>query len=75
MIVPIEMKVSVPNQLPRLRTRVSQSEAVNYIIQAAFQALEQGDAGHTLDAQRIMEVAAELALLNPVNPARLLLFA
>ena len=65
----------VAHQLTRLWARVRQTQAEHHVIQPALQGQQQGHAGHALHVLRVAEVAAELAFLDAVNAARLLLFA
>ena len=63
------------HQLPRLTARNGESHAINDVIQAPLQLLQEHFAGHALGADRLLKVVAELPFLGEVNAFGLLLFA
>jgi hypothetical protein len=67
--------VAVPHQLTGLATGHSESKAVDHVVQATLQLLQQHLAGHTPGAGRFLEIVPELAFLGKVNALGLLLLA
>src|SRR5712664_1252451 len=73
--LPVDAHVPVQNKLPSLRVRPGEARAPDNVVQAPLQRDDQVFAGRPLDAQRLLEIAAELPLQQPVGALHLLLFA
>ena len=71
----VDREVAVARELPRLRPRRREPEAIEHVVQAALQQLEQRLAGDAARPVRHLEVAAELVLEHPVDALDLLLLA
>src|SRR6185369_14550046 len=71
----VDPEVAVANQLARLRVVGREAEAVDDVVQAALQELQQVLAGDALHPDRLVVVAAELALGQAVDSLDLLLLA
>src|ERR1039458_5047111 len=65
----------VTDQLPRLAPRDSETEPENDVVEPALELLKQLLTRHSLGADRVLEVIAELAFLGEVNALRFLFFA
>ena len=71
----VHQEVAVAHELPRLRPRGREAEAVDDVVHAPLEQLQQRLAGDAAGAVRHLEVAAELVLQHAVNALDLLLLA
>src|SRR5262245_1082668 len=71
----VDEKMAVPHELPGLRTRGRQAEAVDHVIQPLLQELQEGHAGDAARALGSLEIAPELIFEHAVDARHLLLFA
>src|SRR5690606_15938574 len=69
----VHRHVSVRHELAGSSAGVGKAEAVNDVIEAGFEKLQQDFAGHTTTIRSDVEVTAELALQNTVLKTELLL--
>src|SRR5438132_6777356 len=74
-VATIDLDMAVGNQLASGVARVRQTQTVNHIVEPRFEQLEQGFAGHTSLAQRVLENSAKLPLKKTILVTKLLLFA
>src|SRR5262245_49254983 len=74
-LLAVHREVPVAHQLPRLRPRGREAQAVDHVVHAPLEQLQQRLAGDAARALRHLEVAAELVLEDAVNALDLLLLA
>ena len=74
-VATVDLDMAVGNQLASGVARVRQTQTVNHIVEPRFEQLEQGFAGHTSLAQRVLENSAKLPLKKTILVTKLLLFA
>ena len=67
--------MAVAHELPRLRARGREAEAVDHVVEAPLEQLQQRLAGDAARAVGHLEVAPELVLEHPVDALDLLLLA
>src|SRR5580700_35175 len=67
--------VAVAHQLPRLPPRLRETQAVDNVVQAPLQLLQEQFARNASRTRRLLEVVAELALESEIDALRLLLLA
>src|SRR5262245_39154320 len=65
--------MAVGDHLPRLSATGREAEPVHHVVESALQQTEQGLSGHAPLTLRPLEIAAELALENAVDPLGFLL--
>src|SRR5579884_2869018 len=70
---PVDDEVPVPDELPRLLARVGEAEAVDDVVEAALENLQQVVARHATPPHGLGEVLVELRLHHAVEAADLLL--
>src|SRR5271167_577867 len=68
----IHLNVSVTHQLAGLAAGHAESQAIDHVVQAALQLLQEQFAGDALGARGLLEVITELAFLGEVNTLGLL---
>src|SRR5262245_55344998 len=71
----VDLEVAVPHQLARLGVVAGEAHPVDHVVEPALEQLDEVVAGHALPARRLVVVAAELALGDPVDALDLLLLA
>ena len=71
----VHANVAVAHQLPRLRARCPEADAVNGVVEPPLQHAEHVLAGNALHAAGLLEQIAELVFEQLIIAARLLLFA
>src|SRR5262245_28742459 len=74
-LLAVDHEVPVAHQLPRLRPRGRQAEAVDHVVEPPFEQLQQRDAGDAAGPLGRFEVAAELIFEHAVDALHLLLLA
>src|ERR1022692_931155 len=73
--VPVDQEVAVAHQLARLGVVGGEPQTVDHVVEPALEELEQVLARHALHPDRLVVVAAELALGQPIESLDLLLLA
>src|SRR4029079_15690503 len=71
----VHLEVPVANQLARLRVIRRETQSVDHVVETALEELQQVLARDALHADRLVVVAAELALGEAVDALHLLLLA